>query len=47
VLLVRYPSDLNIEYQQVVGNGKVPSGIDHKKSVDHHPTVLHAECETL
>lgn len=47
-LLVRYPRDLNLEYQQVLGEGnKKPSGVNHEKSVDYHPTVLHAECETL
>lgn len=29
------------------GEGKKPSGINHEKSVDYHPTVMHAECETL
>ncbi|CAD8092769.1 unnamed protein product [Paramecium sonneborni] len=48
VLLVKYPRDLNLEYQQVLGEGnKKPSGINHEKSVDYHPTVMHAECETL
>ncbi|CAD8089028.1 unnamed protein product [Paramecium sonneborni] len=47
-LLVKYPNDLNLEYQQALGEGyKKPSGINHEKSVDYNPTVMHAECETL
>lgn len=47
VALVNYPKDLNLEFQQVLGNGKKPSGIDHKKQIEYNPTVLHAECESL
>ncbi|CAK69197.1 unnamed protein product (macronuclear) [Paramecium tetraurelia] len=47
-LLIKYPRDLHLEYQAVLGDGtKKPSGINHEKSIDYHPTVLHAECETL
>ncbi|CAD8087151.1 unnamed protein product [Paramecium primaurelia] len=39
---------LHLEYLQVFGEGnKKPNWINHEKSVDYHPTVMHAECDTL